>query len=98
MIRDCVSCCSVHWMTSDEVETCMIRIWGLTRKKTREILEEMVQIGDVQVEKDDRSKEMKYHLDPKRVKFWLGLQGIAGIPAGIAQVVEITRLAAAVEV
>lgn len=97
MIRDCVSCISVHWMTSSEVEICMIRIWGLTRKKTRELLEEMVQIGDVQVEKDDQTKEMKYHLVPKRVNFWLGPQGIQGIPAGIVQVVEITRTVYAVE-
>jgi len=97
MIRDCVSCVSTEWMTSSEVEVCMIRIWGLTRKKTRELLEEMVQIGDVLVEKDDKSQEMKYHLAPNRVKFWLGPQGIKGIPAGIVQVVAIMRTVFAVE-
>ena len=76
----------------------MIRIWGLTRKKTRELLEELVEMGDVQVEKDDRTKDMKYYLDPKSVPFWLGPQGLKAIPAGIVQVVSISKRAGPSEV
>lgn len=97
MIRDTMSVVSVYWMTSYEVETCLIRLWGLTRNKTKELLEEMVQIGDCQVEKDEKTLDLKYHLKPDSVTFWLGPEGLKGIPAGIVQVVEITRLASALE-
>lgn len=90
MIRDTMSVISVHWMTSSEVEICMVKIWGLTRKKTREILDEMTEIGDCIVEKDEKTSEMKYHLKQERVNFWLGKGGIHGIPAGIVEVVETT--------
>lgn len=90
MIRDTMSVVSVYWMTSSEVETCMTRIWGLTRKKTREILNELVEIGDVEMVKDDM-KDLKYHLKPERVNFWLGKDGVQGIPAGIVEVVETSR-------
>lgn len=75
----------------------MVRIWGLTRKKTRELLEEMVQIGDCMFEKDETTHEMKYHLRADRATFWLGPQGVQGIPAGIVQVVETTRNAVKLE-
>ncbi|GAJ15407.1 unnamed protein product [marine sediment metagenome] len=76
----------------------MIRIWGLTRKKTKELLEELVEMGDVQVEKDDKSHDMKYHLTRASVSFWLGPEGVKAIPAGIVQAVEITRRAKPSEV
>lgn len=98
MLRDTVSVVSGAWMTSSQVETCMIRIWGLTRKKTRELLEELVQIGDVKVEKDDRTHEMKYHLKKTSVPFWMGPEGLKAIPAGIVEAVRITLLASALEV
>ncbi|GAI01511.1 unnamed protein product [marine sediment metagenome] len=98
MLRDTVSVVSGEWMTSYQVETAMIRIWGMTRKKTRELLEELVQIGDCLMEKDDKTYDMKYHLNPKRVPFWLGPQGVKAIPAGIVQAVRITMLASSLEV
>jgi len=98
MIRDVLAVVSVSWMTWEEIQVCMTPIWGLTRNKTRELLEEMVSIGDCQAETDDKTHELKYHLNPDRVKFWLGLQGIEGIPAGIVEVVEITRSALKSEV
>ncbi|GAI13043.1 unnamed protein product [marine sediment metagenome] len=76
----------------------MVRIWGLTRKKTRELLEEMVEIGDVQVEKDPKTGVLKYKLIQERVKFWMGNKGVLAIPVGIVQVVEITRRASESEV
>jgi len=91
LIRDTMSVVSVYWMTLSEVETCMVRIWGLTRKKTRELLEEMVEIGDCLFERDETTKEMKYHLNPERATFWLGAKGTLAIPAGIVQVVETTK-------
>jgi hypothetical protein len=97
MIRDTMSVVSVYWMTLSEVETCMVRIWGLTRRKTREILEEMVQIGDVTVEKDEKTGDLKYKLNQDRVNFWMGRAGVQGIPAGIVQVVETTRSARSLE-
>jgi len=98
MIRDTLATVSVYWMTLSEVQTCMVRIWGLTRKKTRELLEEMVEIGDVLIEKDPKTLEMKYKLHQDRVNFWLGAHGVQAIPAGIVQVVDITRCARALEV
>lgn len=98
MIRDTLATVSVYWMTLSEVETCMVRIWGLTRKKTKELLEEMVTIGDVQVEKDPKTHQLKYNLKQDRVNFWMGPQGVQGIPVGIVQVVETTRNARALEV
>ncbi|MBA7646665.1 hypothetical protein ES703_54431 [subsurface metagenome] len=97
MLRDTVSVVSTEWMTSYQVETCMIRIWGLTRKKTKELLEELVELGDVSVEKDDRTKDMKYHLKPESVPFWLGPQGLKAIPAGTVQVVSVSIRAKASE-
>jgi len=98
MIRDTMSVVSVYWMTLSEVETCMVRIWGLTRKKTRELLEEMVSIGDCIVEKDEKTHDLRYHLKQDRVKFWLGVHGLKAIPAGIVQVVEISRSVKGLEV
>lgn len=91
MLRDTVSVVSSEWLTSYQVETCMIRIWGLTRKKTKELLEELTEMGDVQVEKDQRTKDMKYYLHRDSVAFWLGPQGLKAIPAGIVQVVQISK-------
>ncbi|GAI23722.1 unnamed protein product [marine sediment metagenome] len=98
MIRDVLAVVSGSWMTLYEVQICMTRIWGLTRNKTRELLEEMVEIGDCLAETDEKTHELKYHLHPKRVKFWMGLQGCQGIPAGIVEVVAITKSAVASEV
>lgn len=98
MIRDTLATVSVYWMTLDEVQTCMVRIWGLTRNKTREILEEMATIGDVEAKKDPTSHNLIYRLRPDRVRFWLGIHGAEGIPAGIVQVVETTMLAGKSEV
>jgi len=98
MIRDVLAVVSSSWMTLFEVQDCLVRLWGLTRNKTREILEEMVSIGDVLVEKDEKfPHQLKYYLKPERVNFWLGPQGIPGIPAGIVQVVELTKSASALE-
>ena len=91
MIRDTMSVVSASWMTLSEVQDCMVRIWGLTRNKTRELLEEMVGLGDCQLEKDEKTGEMKYHLKKERVTFWLGPKGIEAIPAGIVEAVVITR-------
>ena len=88
-----MSVVSAEWLTSYQVETCMIRVWGLTRKKTRELLEELVEIGDVQVEKDDKTKEMKYHLKKESVPFWMGPEGVRAIPVGIVQAVSISMRA-----
>ena len=98
MIRDTLATVSVYWMTLDEVQTCMVRIWGLTRNKTREILEEMAEIGDVEAKKDPSSHNLIYRLRPDRVRFWMGIHGVEGIPAGIVQVVETTMLASKSEV
>jgi len=98
MIRDTLATVSVYWMTMEEVQTCMIRIWGLTKNKTRELLEEMVSIGDVELKKDPTTFNMLYRLKPERVKFWMGLRGASGIPAGIVEVVETTMLASKSEV
>lgn len=91
MIRDTMSVVSASWMTLSETQDCMVRIWGLTKNKTREILEEMVGLGDCLLEKDEKTGEMMYHLAQKRVTFWLGLKGIEAIPAGIVEAVAITR-------
>ena len=89
MIRDTMSVVSASWMTLSEAQDCMVRIWGLTKNKTREILDEMVGLGDCLLEKDEDTGEMKYHLAQKRVKFWLGPRGLEAIPAGIVQAVLI---------
>lgn len=92
MIRDTLATVSVYWMTMAEVQTCMIRIWGLTKNKTRELLEEMEEIGEVDTKKDATTLNLLYKLKPERVRFWMGLQGAEAIPAGIVQVVETTML------
>ena len=91
MIRDTMSVVSASWMTLSEVQDCMVRIWGLTKNKTREILEEMVGLGDCLLEMDEDTGEMIYHLATKRVTFWLGPKGLEAIPAGIVEAVVITR-------
>ena len=98
MLRDTVSVVSSNWLTSYQVETCMIRIWGLTRKKTKELIEELVDMGDLIVEKDDKTHDMKYYLNRERARFWFGDKMIQAIPAGIVQVVELTKSASALEV
>jgi len=91
MIRDTMSVVSASWMSLSEVQDSMVRIWGLTKNKTRELLEEMVGLGDCLLEKDEKTGEMKYHLSKERVSFWLGPRGIEAIPAGIVEAVVITR-------
>jgi len=98
MIRDTLATVSVYWMTLDEVQTCMVRIWGLTRNKTREILEEMADMGDVETKKDPSSHVLLYKLRPERVTFWMGVKGTEAIPAGIVEVVETTMLVSKSEV
>ncbi|GAG92487.1 unnamed protein product [marine sediment metagenome] len=98
MLRDTVSVVSSNWLTSYMVETCMIRIWGLTRKKTKELIEELVDMGDLLVEKDTKTGDMKYYLNRERARFWLGDQTLQAIPAGIVQVVELTKSVSALEV
>lgn len=98
MIRDTLATVSVYWLTIWEVQTCMIRIWGLTRNKTREILEEMVETSDVETKKDPTSHNLLYKLRQDRLVFWLGAKRSEAIPAGIAQVVETTMLASKSEV
>lgn len=98
MIRDTLATVSVYWMTLSEVQTCMVRIWGLTRNKTREILEELAEMGDVQVKKDPSSHNLLYKLKPERVVFWMGVRGVEAIPAGIVEVVETTMLVSKSEV
>lgn len=97
LIRATIAVVSESWMTLSEVETCMVRIWGLTRKKTRELLDELVQIGDCLYEKDKDTLEMKYKLNPKRANFWLGKKGVEAIPASIVEVVVTTLSASALE-
>jgi len=98
MIRDTLATVSAYWLTLSEVQACMVRIWGLTRSKTREILEEMAEIGDVQTKKDPLSQNLLYKLKTDRVTFWMGSRGIEGIPAGIVQAVETSMLASKSEV
>lgn len=97
LIRATMAVVSGYWMTLSEVETCMVRIWGLTRNKTREILDEMVEIGDCLFERDEKTHEMKYHLNPSRASLWLGQRVGEAIPAGIVQVVETTLDASKLE-
>ncbi len=98
MIRDTLATVSVYWMNLSEVQTCMVKIWGLTRNKTRELLEEMAEIGDVETKKDPTSHNLLYKLRPEHVNYWMGLKGVEGIPAGIVQVVELTMLVSPSEV
>ena len=98
MIRDTLATVSAYWLTLSEVQACMVRIWGLTRGKTREILEEMAEIGDVETKKDPTSHTLLYKLRPERVTFWMGSKGVGAIPAGIVQVVETSMLASKSEV
>jgi len=98
MLRDTVSVVSSNWLTSYQVETCMIRIWGLTRKKTKELIEELVEMGDLLVEKDEKTQDMKYYLNRERARFWLGDQMTKAIPAGLVQAVILTLSASRSEV
>jgi len=92
MIRDTLATVSVYWLTLFEVQTCMVKLWGLTKNKTREILEEMVEMGDVETKKDPLTHNLLYKLKPERVVFWLGAKGTEAIPAGVVEVVETSML------
>lgn len=97
MIRDTLATVSVYWLTLFEVQICMVRLWGLTKNKTREILEEMVEMGDVETKKDPQTLNLLYKLKPERVIFWMGAKGTEAIPAGVVEVVETSMLVPASE-
>jgi len=91
MLRDLIATISTSWLNSYQVETSMIRLWGTKRKSTREMLNELVGMGDVLQEKDIQSPyEMKYYMNQERVGFWFPLGGLKAIPAGIAEAVKIS--------
>ena len=92
MLRDLIATCSAEWLNSYQIETSMIRLWGTKRKSTREMINELVGMGDIKQEKDTREPyEMKYYMDQERVNFWFPTGGLKAIPAGIAQAVRISK-------
>jgi len=92
MLRDLIATISSQWLNSYQIETSMIRLWGTKRKSTRDMIHELVGMGDVKQEKDTREPyEMKYYMNQERVNFWFPTGGLKAIPAGIAEAVAISK-------
>lgn len=92
MLRDLISTISSQWLTSYQIETSMIRLWGTKRGRTREMLSELVGMGDIKTDKSLKPPfDMMYYMNQDRVNFWLGIAGLKGIPAGIVEAVSISK-------
>ena len=92
MLRDLIATISTQWLSSYQIETAMIRLWGTKRKSTRDMLQELVGMGDVIQEKDTKEPyHLKFYMNQDRVAFWFGKKGLLAIPAGLVQAVEISK-------
>lgn len=88
MIRDLIGVCSCQWMTTQQVQSVMRKLWGLKNKTTRDLLEEMEQDQCVKQERDDKTGQFKWGTTQAGVIDYL--KGSRIIPAGLVEVVENT--------
>jgi len=95
ILRDVIACLRLHWMTFEEISEVMSRLRGLTRNKTREMLDELKEQGDLDHVLDKRISKWVYGATVKGSGFWLNSN--VGIPAGLVQVVAIARIARKME-
>lgn len=95
MLRDCVACVSLGWMSTSEIQIAMRRLWALKNRTTRDILEELEQEKSIIQEQHDMTKMFKWGSTPSGVDFWIG--HVSRIPARTAQVVETSRLVSVLE-
>ncbi|MBA7680950.1 hypothetical protein ES703_89271 [subsurface metagenome] len=95
ILRDVIACLRLHWMTFEEISEVMSRLRGITRNKTREMLDELKEQGDLDHVLDKRISKWVYGSTVKGSDFWLNSN--VGIPAGLVQVVEIARRARRME-
>jgi hypothetical protein len=72
-----------------------MKLRGLTRNKTREMLNELLGTGDVDHVHDKRIEKMVWGCTVKGAGYWIN--GLVGIPAGLVEAVKISRRARALE-
>lgn len=83
ILRDVVACVSLAWMTTEQVQNAMSRLWALKNKTTRDILEELEQGMAVEQKKHEKQGFM-WGATESGVRFWVGKT--SDIPALTAQV------------
>ena len=83
ILRDVVACVSLAWMTTEQVQIAMSRLWALKNKTTRDILEELEQGKAVEQKKSDKGG-FAWGATSIGVAFWVGKK--SDIPALTAQV------------
>jgi len=83
ILRAVVACVSLAWMTTEQVQVAMSKLWALKNKTTRDILEELEQ-GKSVVQKQHESRGFMWGATPEGVAFWVGKT--SDIPASIAKV------------
>ncbi len=83
ILRDVVACVSLAWMTTEQVQIAMSRLWALKNKTTRDILEELEQGRAVEQKKHDQRGFM-WGATEIGVAFWVGSK--SAIPAITARV------------
>lgn len=90
MMRDVVACLAMSPLNLTQLQDAMMRLRGITRRKTHQMLEELERAGDVKPTSGTISGEviMGYAATVKGVHFWLGGTR-KGIPAGIVRVLPI---------
>lgn len=93
LLRDVVAICSLRWMSTSEVQDVMMVIHGITRQKTLTLLHELERPKYVAQEKDDKDKTYKWGSTPKGARAWFPMHSPASIPAGIVEVVSISKRA-----
>lgn len=91
ILRDVVACLSLVWMTTEQIQVAMSRLWALKRNTTREILEELELGSAVVKERNDRTQLYMWGATQSGVDFWIG--STKAIPALTAQVASASAYA-----
>jgi len=87
MMRDVVASLALRPLNLTMLQDAMMRLRGITRRKTHQMLEELERAGDVKPTSGTIGGEVVagYSATEKGVHFWLGGTR-KGIPAGIVRV------------
>ena len=83
ILRDVVACVSLAWMTTEQVQIAMSRLWALKNKTTRDILEEL-EMGQAIIQEKHESQGYMWGATEIGVSFWIHKK--SDIPAITARV------------
>lgn len=95
ILRDLVALVSLHWMTTEQVQVGMRRLWALKNKTTRDMIEELESEGTLHQSKDEKTNRFMWHATQSGVAFWITSPN--HIPAGLVEVASTIKHASQLE-